>query len=466
MLLLHLFHLFIAIEASNFINTDDTRSKEIQERESSTGSTERSSEKHFDEKKSTEKKKEKEKHSKIKLTLLIRKPEHLQKLVAASSPHNPSSKLLKDVFSNIVILDNLKTELAISSNVHEPKTRVAKEYDLLTQEGNYYHDLTALISKILLEKMPQAPVNTVISYVTNHVTNYDQTIHEYLERIKNKIFLKIPKEEETTTPRGTWIYTSTFIVDLLKLIKKKKKEISRSHKQLWSDLTRFIFKWALTVRAMYADNDELFKMMMEPVDQILDIIGHEIVDLDLMEAEKTFSFSKFDRLIIYEIFDHPELLATLFTDIIDNNGNLKMTIDQIEKNHCDGNLNNNPLLIRMIIHFAFSDSSREYLRSIKWISNANTELDHIEYNRELAIGLNNCWNKRREHEDKIQTINHILQYKFISQSTIKFLLENKLKFQISSLLVTEFSERIEDIGGLPKGISLEDIFEIITPRHF
>ena len=54
----------------------------------------------------------------------------------------------------------------------------------------------------------------------------------------------------------------------------------------------------------------------------------------------------------------------------------------------------------------------------------------------------------------------ILWASYLSQSTIKFFLDNKLGFRIYySFDLVQFLRRIEYIGGLPEGVSIEKIIK-------
>jgi len=170
------------------------------------------------------------------------------------------------------------------------------------------------------------------------------------------------------------------------------------------------------------------------------------------------NFAVFSSLVYHEIFDHPHLLK-LFTDkIIDEKGDLIMTIDQIEEIYCNGNIdNNNPFLKMMIIELASDDSTKQQMLKRGWITDKN--MKYREYNRSFAIALNHIHSKEgkeRERGDEVEKI-EILDHSHLSQSTIKFFLDNNLRFLInSSYGLYEFLKRLDYIGGLSKEISSID----------
>jgi len=135
--------------------------------------------------------------------------------------------------------------------------------------------------------------------------------------------------------------------------------------------------------------------------------------------------------------------------MIDKEGNLKMTIDQIEQEYCNGNFNNNPLLKLMIIYFAFGSLAREQIKNKGWIT------DEDLYYRDFTIALHHFYLKR-DYESRIGKIES-LHPSYLSQSTIKFFIDNKLGFRMSnSMNLVQFLSRIDYIG-LPKGTSIDKI---------
>ena len=155
------------------------------------------------------------------------------------------------------------------------------------------------------------------------------------------------------------------------------------------------------------DSDGLFEESVKNVKDIMIIINEETLsslDNSNLQSMTNFDFSMFDNLIKYEIFDHPQLLETFVKNIIDNKANLKMTLDQIEKEYCNGNFNNNPLLKLMLIQFAFGDSANEQMKERGWITSEDM---NYRGDYDFAIALPHIYSKG-ERGDEIHGVEYLV----------------------------------------------------------
>jgi len=133
-----------------------------------------------------------------------------------------------------------------------------------------------------------------------------------------------------------------------------------------------------------------------------------------------------------------------------------MTIDQIEKKYCNGNFNNNPLLMLMLIQFAFGDLAERQMLKRGWLKKENTKFRGIH---RFAIELRYIYLGDGGRGYGPRRIESLTLY-YISQSTIKFFLDNNLGFRIYSFHdLVEFLKRLSHIRGLPKGISISNIIK-------
>ena len=165
-------------------------------------------------------------------------------------------------------------------------------------------------------------------------------------------------------------------------------------------------------------------------------------------------------MVDYEIFDHPKLLETFINEIIDNEANLKMTLDQIEQVYCDGSFdNNNPLLKMMIIRFAHGDLAKEQILQRKWVTD-----EEIDYRGDysFARALHHIYSSKVERGNEIHDVESLCP-EYSSQSTIKFFHDNNLEFRINcSYCLVNFLKRLDHIeGGLPLKEVLPSIDKII-----
>jgi len=324
------------------------------------------------------------------------------------------------------------------------------ESSLTMQE--IYNDSTIvnLMSRAFRQRkllIPKAINQRIVEYIFIH----DRTINEFIDRIMNKL-KEITEQQQIILN----LHGSDFIFNLLRLITDNKEKIDSF--QFWDDLERFLFKYALLMRKKFSDNDQLFEKSVENIKDIMIIVKERIslylniFDLQLMT---NFDFSMFNCLVQYEIFDHPHLLELFVKNIIDKEANLIMTIDEIKKKYSNDNFNNNPLLKMMLIQFAFSASANEEMIGRGWYAYENIQR---RGNRRFAIALHYFYSKGEgEHGYEISEIEALRPY-YLSQSTIRFFLDKKLKFRIASPSnLVDFLRKLEYAGGLPRGASIDEI---------
>jgi len=341
-------------------------------------------------------------------------------------------------------ISNRKDSSSSHSNLDIITTKKSKESRLILSKDAENDCLFIRTLQVALENIPKDIINIMDDYI-----RHDDTINEYYDRIKR----------EPSTVTGAVIldlYDPNFISHLLDLIRDNKEKFPESH-QFRNDLVRFLFKYALAMRKKFADNDELFEESVENIKDILMIINQS-VSLSLFDDTKLqsmtkFDFSMFDYLIEYEIFDHPRLLKLFVNKIIDNQSNLIMSLDQIEETYCNGNFNNNLFLKLMLIKFASGDLADEQMKERGWITD-----EYIVSRPEsdwLIVKLPHIYSS--ENQDEIYKIMSLWVHG-LSQSTIKFFHDNKLGFltTIPTQLV-RFLRRLEYIGGLPKGVLINDV---------
>jgi len=371
-----------------------------------------------------------------------------------TTSHSNHRSILKTVIS-MIKMTRLLLKLKIPTNQNFKESpcdnnhstfsseKSTKSSELLIPKDMKDDPLLKEIFESLYLVMPLVLVKIIGDYA-----NQGDSIIEYFDRITNKL-------------KGITLnlYDIKLMPQLLSLIKGSKEAIPPRH-EFWNDLSRFLFKYALEMREKFADNDQLFQKSTKSIKDIV-IIANKNVESALfnfkLEPMTDFDFFLFGRFTIYEILDHPHLLALFVNKIVDKEGNLKMTINEIEKRYCSGSFNNNPLLKLMIIRFAFGSLSVKQMKKKGWI----TDEDENPRDSNSAIALYHIYSIKgeEEHEDKVGAI-EILQPFYLSQFTIKFFIDNRLGFRMyhSSNLV-QFLKRLEYIGGLPEGSSISRIIK-------
>ena len=207
------------------------------------------------------------------------------------------------------------------------------------------------IFKTLPKDIPIVIINIISDY-----SFHDPTIDEYYDRIKNELMAI----SERVIPN---LYDPSFIIYLSELVKNSEKGIPKSD-SFWDDLARFLFKYTLSMRRTFSNDNQLFEKSVKDIKDIM-IIPHEkgswYIDTSKAHNMTDFDLLIFDYLVKYEIFDHPQLLEAFIKNIINKDAILKMTLNEIEKRYCNGNFNNNPLLQLMLIRFAFGDSANQQM---------------------------------------------------------------------------------------------------------
>jgi len=344
-------------------------------------------------------------------------------------------------------LDKAKDEIKSSNNAPlKTFSNTKGVYDPavinLISKAFHYHNLF----------IPKSINQRIVEYTFSH----DETINEYLDRIMNEL-RKVTRQQQQIFLNP---YSFDFMPNLLNLLKNNKRAIP-FNSPFWYDLERFLFKYALLMKKKFVnDNERLFEKSVKNIKDIVIIIRKKISfhlnDINI-ESMANFNFSMFDHLMGHEIFDHPHLLEFFVKNIIDDHENLKMTIDQIEKEECNDDFSDEPLLKLMLDRFAYGDLAVKQIENREWVADKNiiyygyysfvTALPHI-YSKE---------EEERKHE--VDDIESLWTF-YISQSTIKFFLDNNLQFRMDdSSDFIRFLRRLEYMKGLPKGVALCEIIK-------
>jgi len=348
---------------------------------------------------------------------------------------------------NTLVDEKLEANLDSNHSIDLPEKSTKASESLIPKDVES-NPLLGGISEAL-SFVPLDLVRIVDDYI-----NPDKTIYECFNRI-TKILKEIIKETITFN-----LYTLTFISDLFKLINDNQKKITNN--PFWYDLARFLFKYALGMRMIFANDDASFEESVKNIRDIVIIIQKNAMFCLIapkLQSTTGFSFKIFYRLLQYEIFDHPELLKLFIDNIIDKEANLIMTIDQIEEIYCDGSIdNNNPFLKMMLIEFAFGSLANDQMIERGWITDKDKDKDYHGYCN-FAIALFHIYLKDGDCEDEIDMIEHMWPSYYINQSTIKFFIANNLGFRMFDSELVDFLKRLEYIEGLPKGISIDKIIK-------
>jgi len=359
----------------------------------------------------------------------------LKLIVAVSSKETLTLKdKSNEIKDEIHSSNNISSELSLNmKDTHDPIV-----VDLVSRT---FHEHKLLIPKF---------INQIIS---EYSSIHDKTIDEFRSRIIKEL-REVTKQMIFLNP-----YSTDFTFKLLNLINDNKEKIS-SPPLFWYDLARFLFKYTLLMRKKFANDDELFEESVKNVKNIMIIVDKKIglyLNDTKLRSMTNFDFSIFDSLMEYEIFDYSHLLELFVTDIIDNQGNLKMTIDEIEMIYCNDNFNNNPLLRLMLIRFAFGDSANKQMAKRGWIA---SEGKFYQGNQDFVLALPFIYSKEIIGRGDEFYIIETLSASFLSQSMIKFFIDNNLGFRIylSSDLV-RFLRRIDHIEGLPERASIDKIIK-------
>jgi len=362
-------------------------------------------------------------------------------LVKPSIASDTNSTLSNKEQVNEPFLDEIKT-LNNISKIPFPNTREIHDYDR-------FEEITNALGPSGIDLLPD-----LAQIVKEYDIFHDDTIYEFHNRIMNRT-RQVIKEEVTFDP-----YDDAFMPHFLKLFQNKMTGLGSLGYRFWIDLERFLFKWMLFKRKVFADDDKLFEESIKGAKQVIamvNIMASYSIDVIKLQSMTNFDFFPFENLVKYEMFDYPRLFELFVMNIIDNEGNLKMTLDEIEKIYCNGNFNKNPLLQMMITQFAFSNSSREQIKKKGWTT--SRDVNSLD-NRRFSTYLHCIYSKgeeREEYEYEISNIESLWPSK-LSQSTIKFFLDNNLKFITSDFRsIVLFIERIGYMGELPKGVLIDDI---------
>jgi len=356
----------------------------------------------------------------------------------------------------IADLNSIKSE-TMSRDIlekHENTLITSDNYNTIANKSEILESsISERINDPLLKEIFNAiPKNmpTVLIDIMDDYIHYDDTIDEYLDRIKNKLL--------TVSEKAILdLYDPDFMSNLLELVRSNKKEIPLFH-ELWYDLERFLFKYALLMRRLFANDNASFEKSVKNIKDIMIIVNGKtrpFVDIDYLESMTNFDFSVFDFPIKYEIFDHLQLLELFTKKIIDSKANLLMTLDEIEQDYCNGNFNNNPFLMMMLIEFAFGDSANEQILKRGWVKSKDM---YSRKDEDFATALHQIYLRDGKHGDEIE----YLTEHYLSHSTIKFFIDNNLGFRIiNSSHLVRFLKRLEHIGGLPKEVpSIDRIIKL------
>jgi len=304
--------------------------------------------------------------------------------------------------------------------------------------------------KEIFEALPFVPTDLV--RIVDGYIDHDKTIDEYFDRIINKL-REITQEKITLD-----LYDSNFISHLLKLITDIQEKIPSFH-PFWHYLARFLFKYTLSMRETFSNDNASFEESVKSINDIITIADDKIelyFSSDNLQSMTNFNLFIFKDLVKYEIFDRPKLLEIFAKNIINEEASLIMDLDQIEEIYCDGDFNNNPFLKLMLIEFAFGDLANDQMLKREWITIRNK--DFRGYHN-FAIALHHIYSSDKDRENKVDIIES-LRMTFLSPFTIKFFLDNNLQFRISDLSdFIQFLKVIEYIG-LPEEISLSKFIKL------
>jgi hypothetical protein len=340
------------------------------------------------------------------------------------------------------ILDPLSINTFISSTIND-----RFKDDLRFKEiFNYFYSA--------FTKMPIDLIEIIGDYVLYH---YDKTITGFLGLIMDDLGVS------TIERNSLDLYSPFFASWLLKRIKEKKVEFPPRH-QLWYDLDRFLFKWVLAMRRIFADNDQAFKALAPNIDSIIAIIhknGFEWSDggVSTLTSIKS-NFSVFRSFIPYESIDNPDILRYfidhVIKDVYDDHDHsiLKIDCQELLNRYFDGqSFNSNPLLKMMLI----SLTPREISKQIKKECFPKEESSYLNYH-EFTTATSKIYTQQDYSPKDIYWIESI-NGSYLSSKMIEFFLDNKLGFRIdySSDLI-DLLRRLERLKLLQK-ISLDRIIK-------
>jgi len=158
-------------------------------------------------------------------------------------------KIIKSILlPNCSTLDNDKNTLVTNDN---PNTLSMTEKSKTLESSILERIKDDFILKEIFNALPKDMPTVLIDIMGDYSKYHNDTIDEFYNRIRNEL--------ASVTGRTILdLYDPSFMSSLLKLVRDNKEKFSSSH-DFWYDLERLLFKYALSMREKFANNDELFE---------------------------------------------------------------------------------------------------------------------------------------------------------------------------------------------------------------
>jgi hypothetical protein len=203
----------------------------------------------------------------------------------------------------------------------------------------------------LQDEMPIPLIELLGNYIPSR---HEEAINEILNRLLND--LEIPEEERYKLD----LYSDSFMAWFLEKIQKRQR--FHTHHQFWNDLKRFMFKWVLAMRKLFADNDKSFESSIVNAKSVMVLLFYRDGFDNQLLSDRPFDLSIFYRLMKHESLDNLQLLERfikdIFPDLCHNLVLKDITLKQLRERHFNNkSLNSEPLLKLMI--FGFTPSYRK-----------------------------------------------------------------------------------------------------------
>jgi len=211
----------------------------------------------------------------------------------ASSESIPRDKsdneIKKELFSNIIqekdIPSTLDNDSISNSNIIE--SGILSHHGISDDDKDVLvtNDKSKISESLILKEMKDDPFlieilnslpmmpTVLIDIIGGYSKYHDQTIDEYYDRIKREL---------STVSRKVIpdLYDPNFTSHLLEMVRDNKEKFPNSH-QFWNDLYRFLFKYALSMRKIFANDNAPFKESVKNIKDIMIIINGKIQGVDL-----------------------------------------------------------------------------------------------------------------------------------------------------------------------------------------
>jgi hypothetical protein len=357
-------------------------------------------------------------------------------------------QLIKLSLTSLLIAPSVKS----SQETPETKSSDITSENQTTKDGSihikkvkiYEPDRIKEIGEIL-----ESSTVGIIPPITELIGDYeyhDKTIYEFFNRPVDD--LKIPEQDRYSLD----LYSNDFMSWFLGELQKKQKEFPYHH-QFWYDLYRFMFKWILVMRRVFADTDALFESSIISAKSIMTILYKDGFKFrgyinDKFSPDRPFDFSIFGGLMRHESFDNPQLFKYFITkvipDLYDDTGKIlkDITLEQLKEKHFDKkSLNTKPLLKLMIFRFVPShlvNQVKERFFPGEILDSQYFDYDFVPPMLKLYSGEYKCNN-----DYSIELFNE----DYVSLETIEFLRSNSLGVRIHNHFhLIDFLKRLDRLN--------------------